>query len=92
MRQIRNLISLCIVFIFSKDLIYPDCEQYIFNEIFRDEFEGSFATRSGETIDSQNNFVVVDEDGVLLIYPKGEDQAVKDLRTQAKDQFGNEIA
>ena len=62
MRQIRNLISLCIVFIFSKDLIYPDCEQYIFNEIFRDEFEGSFATRSGETIDSQNNFVVVDEE------------------------------
>ena len=38
------------------------------------------------------DFVVVDEDGVLLIYPKGEDQAVKDLRTQAKDQFGNEIA
>ena len=62
MRQIRNLISLCIVFIFSKDLIYPDCEQYVFNEIFREEFEGSFATRSGETIDSQNNFVVVDEE------------------------------
>jgi mannose-1-phosphate guanylyltransferase len=38
------------------------------------------------------DFVVVDEDGVLLIYPKGEDQAVKDLRTQAKDQFGDEIA
>lgn len=37
------------------------------------------------------DFVVVDEKGVLLIYPKGEDQAVKDLRTQAKDQFGNEI-
>lgn len=38
------------------------------------------------------DFVVVDEQGVLLIYPKGEDQAVKDLRTQAKDQFGDEIA
>ena len=37
------------------------------------------------------DFVVVDEKGVLLIYPKGEDQAVKDLRTQAKDQFGDEI-
>ena len=67
MRQIRNLISLCIVFIFSKDLIYPDCEQYVFNEIFREEFEGSFATRSGETIDSQNNFVVVDEETGKLV-------------------------
>ena len=38
------------------------------------------------------DFVVVDEEGVLLIYPKGEDQAVKDLRAQAKDQFGDEIA
>lgn len=38
------------------------------------------------------DFVVVDEKGVLLIYPKGEDQAVKDLRAQAKDQFGDEIA
>lgn len=37
------------------------------------------------------DYVVVDEQGVLLIYPKGEDQAVKDLRAQAKDQFGDEI-
>ncbi len=38
------------------------------------------------------DYVVVDEQGVLLIYPKGEDLAVKDLRKQAKDQFGDEIA
>ena len=38
-----------------------------------------------------NDFVVVDEKGVLLIYPKGEDQTVKGLREQAKDQFGDEL-
>lgn len=38
------------------------------------------------------DFVVVEEEGVLLIYPNGEDQSVKDLRAQAKDQFGDEIA
>ena len=37
------------------------------------------------------NFVIVDEADVLLIYPKGEDQEVKALREQAKDRFGNEI-
>ena len=43
-------------------------------------------------VNGLEDFVVVDEGGVLLIYPKGEDQAVKDLRAQAKDQFGDEIA
>ena len=38
------------------------------------------------------DFVVVEEEGVLLIYPKGDDQSVKDLRVQAKEQFGDEIA
>ncbi len=37
------------------------------------------------------NFVVVDEEDVLLIYPKGEDQSVKDLRNSVKAQGGDSI-
>lgn len=39
-----------------------------------------------------DNYVVVEEDDVLLIYPKGEDQSIKVLRNRAKEQFGEDIA
>jgi len=57
--------------------------------------KGNMIYSSGEklvVIKGLNDFVVVDEKGVLLIYPKGEDQAVKGLREQAKDQFGDQLA
>ena len=59
------------------------------------EASGNMIYSSNEkliVVNGLEDFVVVDEKGVLLIYPKGEDQAVKDLRAQAKDQFGDEIA
>lgn len=37
-----------------------------------------------------NDFVVVDEDGVLLIYPKNNDQSVKELRQKTKEEFGED--
>lgn len=39
-----------------------------------------------------NNYVVVDEDKVLMIYPKGDDQSVKELRQQTKDKFGEDLS
>ena len=38
------------------------------------------------------DYVVVDEDKVLMIYPKGDDQSVKELRQKTKDQFGEDLA
>ena len=37
------------------------------------------------------DYVVVDEDKVLMIYPKGDDQSVKELRQKTKDQFGEDL-
>jgi len=37
------------------------------------------------------DFVVIDEDDVLLIYPKGDDQSVKELRDLAGDKKGSQL-
>jgi mannose-1-phosphate guanylyltransferase len=37
------------------------------------------------------DFVVIDEDDVLLIYPKGDDQSVKELRDLAVDKKGSQL-
>ena len=63
--------------------------------LITDQASGNMIYSSKEkvvVVKGLKDFVVVDEEGVLLIYPKGEDQSVKDLRAQAKDQFGDEIA
>ncbi len=63
--------------------------------LITDQASGNMIYSSKEKIvvvKGLKDFVVVEEEGVLLIYPKGEDQSVKDLRAQAKDQFGDEIA
>ncbi|MGB2404916.1 MAG: mannose-1-phosphate guanylyltransferase [Flavobacteriaceae bacterium] len=39
-----------------------------------------------------DNFVIVDEGDVLLIYPKGKDQSVKALRKKTTDEFGDSLA
>ena len=38
-----------------------------------------------------DNYIVVEEEDVLLIYPKGEDQSIKALRNKSKDEFGEEM-
>ena len=63
--------------------------------LISDQASGNMIYSSKEkvvVVKGLKDFVVVEEEGVLLIYPKGEDQSVKDLRAQAKDQFGDEIA
>lgn len=57
---------------------------------------------SGNMIYSANNkvvvikglhdFVVVDEKEVLMLYPKGQDQEVRELRKKTLDEFGDQLA
>lgn len=39
-----------------------------------------------------NDFVIVDEKDVLMIYPKGHDQDVKEMRKKTLDEFGDQLA
>ena len=39
-------------------------------------------------IDSLNDFIVVEENEILLIFPKSKEQDIKQLRQNVKDTFG----
>lgn len=39
-------------------------------------------------IDSLNNYIIVEENEILLIFPKEKEQDIKQLRQQVKDKFG----
>ncbi len=42
-------------------------------------------------IDGLNDYIIVDKDDVLLIYPKSKEQDIKQLRAVVKDTFGNKL-
>jgi mannose-1-phosphate guanylyltransferase len=39
-------------------------------------------------IDSLNDFIIVEENEILLIFPKSKEQDIKQLRQNVKDTFG----
>jgi len=43
-------------------------------------------------VDGLKNYIIVDKDEVLLIYPKSKEQNIKQVLTKVKDTFGDEYA
>ncbi len=43
-------------------------------------------------IDGLKDYIVVDKEEVLLIYPKSKEQDIKEVLTKVKDQFGDQLA
>ncbi|NOY48876.1 MAG: mannose-1-phosphate guanylyltransferase, partial [Chlorobi bacterium] len=41
-------------------------------------------------IDGLNDFIIVDKEDVLLIFPKEKEQDIKELRQNVKDAFGDQ--
>ena len=64
-------------------------------KLIAEEAKGNMVYSSSDkiiVIKGLADYVVVDEDKVLMIYPKGDDQSVKELRQKTKDQFGEDLA
>ena len=43
-------------------------------------------------VDGLNDYIIVDKDEVLLIYPKSKEQDIKQVLNKVKDTFGDEYA
>ena len=43
-------------------------------------------------VDGLNDYIIVDKDEVLLIYPKAKEQDIKQVLNKVKDAFGEEFA
>lgn len=43
-------------------------------------------------VDGLNDYIIVDKEEVLLIYPKSKEQDIKKVLTKVKDQFGDQFA
>ena len=43
-------------------------------------------------VDGLNDYIIVDKDEVLLIYPKTKEQDIKQVLNKVKDTFGDEFA
>jgi mannose-1-phosphate guanylyltransferase len=43
-------------------------------------------------VDGLNDYIIVDKDEVLLIYPKAKEQDIKQVLNKVKDVFGDEFA
>ena len=60
-----------------------------------EESNGNMIYSSGNkiiVIKGLDDYVVVDEKDVLMIYPKGQDQDVKELRKKTLDEYGDQFA
>ncbi|GGG56054.1 mannose-1-phosphate guanylyltransferase [Croceivirga lutea] len=62
--------------------------------IFEDANGNMVRTTSGKVvvIDGLEDYIVVDKDDVLLIYPKSKQQDIKQVRNKVSDTFGNHFA
>ena len=62
------------------------------NTIFKDANGNMVSTKNGKKIVIQGlqDFIIVEKDDVLVICPRKEEQNIKQLRTEAKDTFGEE--
>ena len=43
-------------------------------------------------VDGLKDYIIVDKDEVLLIYPKSKEQDIKQVLNKVKDTFGDEFA
>ena len=41
-------------------------------------------------VDGLNDYIIVDKEEVLLIYPKSKEQDIKQVLIKVKDKFGNQ--
>lgn len=60
------------------------------NTIFKDANGNMVSTKNGKKVVIQGlqDFIIVEKDDVLVICPRKEEQNIKQLRTEAKDAFG----
>jgi mannose-1-phosphate guanylyltransferase len=42
-------------------------------------------------VDGLNDYIIVDKETVLMIYPKTKEQDIKQLVQQVKDNFGSDL-
>ena len=72
---------------------YLDSEEYLtnFGEHIVPYYQG-YKTQTGKKVIIQGlqDFIVVEKDGVLLICPRKDDQDIKQIMKDAKDNFGEE--
>ena len=61
--------------------------------IFRDARGNMIRTQSGKCVVIQglNNFIVVEKDDVLLIFPRKDEQEIKQIVTDVKENFGSDF-
>lgn len=61
--------------------------------IFRDSSNNMVKTQNGKRVVIQglNDYIVVEKDDVLLICPKSNEQDIKQITSQVKEDFGNEF-
>ncbi|NJB37191.1 MULTISPECIES: mannose-1-phosphate guanylyltransferase [Flavobacteriaceae] len=64
------------------------------NTVLNDAKGNMISTKAGKivVIDGLDDYIVVDKDDVLLIYPKSKQQDIKQVRGQVSDAFGDEFA
>lgn len=64
------------------------------NTIFRDANGNMIRTQSGKKVVIQglNDFIVVEKEDVILICPKKDEQDIKQIVTDVKDNFGDQFA
>jgi len=43
-------------------------------------------------VDGLNDYIIVDKEEVLLIYPKSKEQDIKQVLNKVKDKFGDQYA
>jgi len=61
--------------------------------IYRDANNNMITTQSGKKVVIQGlkDFIVVEKDDVLLICPKSNEQDIKEITKQVKNEFGDEF-
>ena len=62
--------------------------------LFEDAKGNMIRTTNGKkvVVDGLEDYIIVDKNDVLLIYPKSKEQDIKKVRGQVKDKFGDEYA
>ena len=73
----------------SDDNATVNCET-----IINDAKGNMIRTNKGKVVvvDGLEDYIVVDKDDVLLIYPKSKQQDIKKVRSQVSDTFGDQYA
>jgi mannose-1-phosphate guanylyltransferase len=79
------------------DKIDKDAEQnaVVHGRMLMNDSKGNLVRSSGNRIvvlEGLEDFIVVDHEDVLLIFPKSKQQEIKQIRSQVKDEFGDQYA